>query len=119
MELKNKIHELFKTIDQMNPDKFVSFLTDDAGFRFGNAPAVVGKEAIKKAVAGFFSSIKSISHKNLNLWVNQDTIVYQGEVTYTRHDGSQLTLPFVNIFGMKGDKIKDYLIYIDINPLYS
>jgi len=119
MELKDKIHELFKTIDQMDSDKFITFLTDDARFYFGNAPPVVGKEAIKKAVSGFFSSIKSIAHKNLNLWVNQDSITYQGEVTYTRHDGSLLTLPFVNIFGMKGDKIKDYLIYIDINPLYS
>ena len=117
--MKNKILELFKTIDQMDSDKFVSFLTDDARFCFGNAPAVVGKEAIKKAVSQFFSSIKSLTHKNLNLWVNQDSLTYQGEVTYTRHDGSQLTLPFVNIFGTKGDKIKDYLIYIDINPLYS
>jgi hypothetical protein len=119
MDLKNKILELFRTIDLMDSYKFVSFLTDDARFFFGNAPAVTGRENIKEAVSQFFKSVKSLSHKNLNLWINSDSVIYQGEVTYTRHDGSRLTLPFVNVFGMDGDKIKDYRIYIDINPLYA
>jgi len=40
-------------------------------------------------------------------------------VTYTRHDGTNLTLPFVNVFAMRGDLIQDYLIYIDATPLYA
>lgn len=119
MEIKEKITALFRTIDEMDSDKFVTFLTDDAQFRFGNAPAAKGKPAIREAVAGFFSTIKDISHKNVNLWVHPDSVVYEGEVTYTRHDGSKLTIPFVNIFGISGDLIRDYFIYIDINPLYA
>ena len=103
----------------MDQDKFITFLTDDAQFRFGNAPAVQGKSAARDAVAGFFGTIRSIRHNNVNLWVNQDSVLYEGEVTYTRHDGSTLTIPFFNKFGMVGDKIKDYFIYIDITPLYS
>ena len=119
LEIKQKIHELFRSIDEMNSDKFAAFLTDDAQFRFGNAPAVHGKSAVREAVAGFFGTIKGISHKNIGLWVHPETVVYEGEVTYTRHDGSMLTVPFINKFGMVGDKIKDYFIYIDITPLYA
>ena len=119
MEIKEKIIKLFESIDEMDTDKFASFLTDDARFRFGNAPDAVGKPAVKEAVAGFFTTIKRISHRHLNIWTVPDTVIYQGEVTYTRHDDSTLTLPFVNVFGMQGDLIKDYLIYIDINPLYA
>jgi len=119
MEIKEKIIKLFESIDEMDTDKFASFLTEDARFRFGNTPDVVGKSAIKEAVAGFFTTIKGISHRHLNIWEVTGTVVYQGEVTYTRHDDSSLTLPFVNVYGMKGDLIKDYLIYIDINPLYA
>jgi ketosteroid isomerase-like protein len=119
MDIKEKITALFKTIDEMDADKFVNFVTDDAQFRFGNAPAAVGKAAIKEAVAGFFTTIKGISHKNVNLWVMPGHTIYEGEVTYTRHDGSKLTIPFLNVFGMAGDLIKDYFIYIDINPLYN
>ncbi len=119
MEVKEKIFSLFKTIDEMDADKFVSFVTDDAQFRFGNAPAAKGKPAIREAVAGFFTTIKGISHKNINFWVLPDYVIYEGEVTYTRHDSSKLTIPFVNVFGMAGDLIKDYFIYIDVTPLYN
>jgi hypothetical protein len=119
LEIKEKIIRLFESIDEMDTDKFASFLTDDARFRFGNAPDAVGKSAVKEAVAGFFTTIKRISHRHLNIWTVPDTVIYQGEVTYTRHDDSTLTLPFVNVFGMSGDLIKDYLIYVDINPLYA
>jgi len=64
MDIKGKILELFRTIDEMDSDKFVTFLTEDAQFRFGNAPAVNSKSAIREAVAGFFSTIKEINHKN-------------------------------------------------------
>lgn len=119
MEQPAWVRQLFQSIDAMDSKTFVTFLADDAQFKFGNAPAAVGKHVIHQAVEGFFQSIKRISHNNLRTWTHPDTVICQGEVTYTRHDGSQLTLPFVNVFGMKGDRIKDYLIYIDINPLYA
>jgi hypothetical protein len=119
MEIHHKIEKLFNTIDEMNAEKFVAFLTDDAIFKFGNFPPAEGKEAVHEAVSNFFKSIKSLKHRYINMWVHHDTILYRGEVTYTRHDASKITLPYFNVFGMDGDLIKDYQIYIDINPLYS
>ena len=119
MDTPTRIRQLFQSIDAMDTDKFLTFLTDDAQFRFGNAPPAVGKKAVGQAVGGFFGTIKGISHRLINTWTEAGSFVCQGEATYTRHDGSQVTLPFVNVFGMNGDRIKDYLIYIDITPLYT
>ena len=113
------IDRLYKTIDDMDADKFVAFLDENAKFKFGNAPVVQGKEAIKKAVADFFSTIKGISHNLLNTWIIDKSIITQGEATYTRKDDKAVTIPFVNIFSMDNDLIEDYLIYIDIAPLYA
>jgi ketosteroid isomerase-like protein len=113
------VTQLFQSIDRMDTKTFLTFLSDDAQFKFGNAPAAVGKEAVRQGVDGFFQSIKGLRHNILRTWVHPDTVICQGEATYTRHDGSQLTLPFVNVFGMKNNLVKDYLIYIDINPLYA
>jgi hypothetical protein len=44
-------------------------------------------------------------------------VFVQGEVTYVKHDGSALTLPFVNCFKIRGEKIHEYLIYVDPTPL--
>jgi hypothetical protein len=119
METTEKIHSLFDCIDTMDADKFVTYLTEDAQFRFGNAPPVNGKKAIRDAVSDFFKSIKSISHKCINLWEIKSNVIYEGIVNYTRHDGNEVRLNFVNVFGLNGNLIKDYFIYIDITPLYA
>ncbi len=112
------ISDVFGSIDAMDSDRFVSFLADDATFRFGNAPEATGKRAIREAVDGFFSSIKGLRHHILKTWEHPDTVICQGEVTYTRLDGGEVTIPFVNIYGMRDGRIREYLVYIDLSPLY-
>jgi len=46
-------------------------------------------------------------------------LALHGEVTYTRHDGSRVTLPFANVFRLRDDLISEYLIYADLAPLYA
>ena len=52
------------------------------------------------------------------LW-NGGTQVCEGEVTYERHDGSKITLPFTDVFEYSGERIAHYKIYMDIGPLYA
>lgn len=119
MTIPQWIHQLFTTIDGRDAQQFVTFLTEDARFRFGNAPEVRGRVQIQEAVAGFFGTIQGLQHRIINTWIHPDTVICQGEVTYTRLDGSQLTLPFTNIFGLAGKHVAEYLIYMDITPLYA
>ena len=119
MDRKEWLQFLFDKIDEMDIEAFLSFLTDDVRFRFGNGPEVVSKEEVKAVVAGFFKSIKGSRHRILEFWDQSNTIICEGEVAYTRHNNSKITIPFVNIFKMRSDNISNYLIYIDITPLYS
>jgi ketosteroid isomerase-like protein len=111
------IEDLLASIDRMDADKFVSYLTDDAQFRYGSTPPVVGREAIRKHVGQFFGMFKELRHQLLGTWTHPDAVFVQGEVTYVKHDGSALTLPFVNCFKIRGEKIHEYLIYVDPTPL--
>lgn len=110
---------MFAAIDAMDGATFVSYLTDDAIFRFGSAPAVKGRDAIQAAVEGFFETIAGCSHTIGNSLRQDDTLVCEGEVTYRRHDGSGITLPFTNVLEYDGDLIAHYKIYIDIAALYA
>ena len=110
---------LLAVIDARDADGFVAFLTPDAEFRFGNAPAVQGREAIHAAVAGFFCVITGCRHRLLGTWNGPGTTVGEGEVTYTRLDGSTVTIPFVNVFELRGGRVASYRIYIDNGPLFS
>ncbi len=110
---------LFAVIDARDADGFVEALTPDAEFRFGNLPPARGRAAIHAAVAGFFLTIAACRHRCLHTWNGQGTAVCEGEVTYTRHDGTTVTLPFANVVELHGDRITAYRIYIDNTPLYA
>jgi hypothetical protein len=110
---------LFKTIDESNTAGFVGFLTPDAQFRFGNAPMIQGATEIAAAVTGFFGSIRSSQHRLVESWGTSEAAGCEGEVTYTRLDGSVVTVPFANIFQLRGDRVSSYHIYIDISTLFG
>ncbi len=116
---QTQILKLFNAIDAMNPDAFVSFLTEDAEFRFGGYPSVHGRAGIFATVDGFWKSIGGSSHALVRHWVDGDHVALQGLVTYTRKDGRVVEVPFVNVFEMRGDLIHRYLIHIDNTPVFA
>lgn len=113
------VRRVFDSVDTKDTETFISFFEEDTQFRFGSAPVVTGKEAIHNAVDGFFASIKGLRHEIFETWSDAGTIICQGQATYTRTNDSKVTLPFVTIWRMRGERIREYLIYIDIQPLYS
>ena len=113
------ITRLFRSIDTNDANTFASFLTPDALFKFSNQEPVIGKEAARQTVAEFLSSIKAIQHAVLDIWEKEGATACHGIVTYTRHDSSQLRVPFANVFKMQGNLIQEYLIYVDASQLYT
>ena len=111
--------KLFVSIDAMDTEGFLAFLAPDAEFRYGSAPPITGHDGIREAIDGFYSSIAALSHDVRRIVADDDTVVCEGEVTYTRHDGSGVTLPFCNVFETGAGLITLYRIYIDIAPLYA
>jgi ketosteroid isomerase-like protein len=111
--------KLFVSIDAMDTEGFLAFIALDGEFRFGSSPPVNGHDGIRAAVEGFFSSFAALRHELQRMVADGDTVVCEGEVTYTRHDGSAITLPFCNVFETKDGLISRYRVYIDIAPLYA
>jgi len=110
--------DLFAAIDGKDAERFASFVTEDGAFLFANSPAVAGRAAIRDAVAGFFASIRSLSHEVHGVTVDGDRIWSRGVVTYVRHDGSSLAVPFCNYFEMRDGRVHHYQIYVDASTLY-
>ncbi|MBT8132108.1 MAG: nuclear transport factor 2 family protein [Gammaproteobacteria bacterium] len=117
--LRDRVAEVFAAVDRQDAAAFARFLTDDAVFQFGSAPPVQGRAAIEQAVAGFFASIAGCRHHLHQSWNSPGSYVCEGTVCYQRHDGSEITLPFADVFDLRGEMISGYRIYMDINPLFS
>lgn len=110
---------LLAAVDARDTTRFLSFFTDDAAFRFSNSPAAVGNADIGAAVGAFFDSIGGLHHEIGHAWAPAGHAVCDGVVTYTRKDGSTLTVPFANVFVLRDGRICDYRIYVDASALYA
>ena len=119
MILRDWIDALFAAIDGKDAEAFTGFIAEDARFVFANQPAVEGRDAIRDFVAGFFASIRAVSHRVPDTWRAEDAVICRGEVTYVRHDGTALTVPFANVLVMHGDRVRDYRIYMDASALFA
>lgn len=111
--------KLFASIDAMDTESFVGFLAQDCTFRFGAAPPVTGHDDIRASVNDFFSMFASLRHDLHRVIVDDSGIACEGEVTYTHHDGRQVTVPFCNIFEADAGLISLYRIYIDMGPVFA
>jgi ketosteroid isomerase-like protein len=115
----DRLDRLFAAIDAKDTEAFLSYLTKDAVFRFGSAPESSGHDAIRDGVNGFFASIAGSRHAIRKVINSDSTLVCEAEVTYKRQNGTEITLPFTNVFELDGELISHYKIYIDIAPLYA
>lgn len=113
------VESLFNAIDAADVAAFGTCLTEDATFRFGNGPPVHGRAAIEQTVRHFFASIRRSRHRIGRIWSSEGAVALEGTVTYTRLDGSEVTLPFADTLVLRGERISEYNIYVDIAPLYG
>ena len=115
------IHPLFASIDARDATAFAAFLAEDGTFRYGSQPAVAGRAAVREYVTGFFAGLEGLSHELLGFWwgVPGELCFVQGEVTYRLADGRRRTLPFFNLFRLRGAEIAEYLVYTDPTPMFQ
>ena len=110
---------LFDDIDSMEPERFTQHLAKDAVMRFGNAEPVHGRDTIRDVWAGFCDGIAGVRHALIEQWEQGAATIVEADVTYTRKDGSEVTVPVVTIYRAPGDLIEDYRIFIDLAPLFG
>jgi ketosteroid isomerase-like protein len=116
-----------RSVDNKDAAGFAAAFTPDGWLRFGNAPPITGRDAIREAIAGFFGSFASLSHESTGNYLVGDTLILEAVVTYTRHDGRVVSVPAVTIFRFASDADSDALhptadqcrIYVDLTPLYA
>jgi len=115
--MPDRLPLLFSAIDARDAHAFADFLSPDVEFVFGNAAPLHGRANVEAAVAGFFASLAALRHELSGHWHCGDSLLMHGIVTYTRHDDSQLRVPFANVFKLRDGLIGEYRIFGDFSAL--
>jgi uncharacterized protein (TIGR02246 family) len=116
---RDLIDRIVRADESLDAAAFVEVLAPDAAFRFAGGPAIVGREAVRAMVEGLFARLATLKHTILTSWEGEDTLVYEGEVHYTFHDGGSLTLPYANVLRTGPAGVHDYRIYLDPTPMQA
>jgi ketosteroid isomerase-like protein len=111
---------MFAVVDRLDADAFAQYYAPDAVLRFGNAEPVHGREAIRRTYAEFFATLDGLRHDMQHFFHQDRTHLAEALVTYTRRDGSLVTVPAMSVFHTREDGLIDsYRIYVDLAPLYA
>lgn len=111
------IKNLYHCVDNRNVEGLSEFLADDVHFRFANMPSVEGKKDVLESNKAFFGSIADMSHRIDKVWAQEDDLICNGQVNYTRLDDSKFSATFATVLTLKDNQITDYLIYADVSAL--
>jgi limonene-1,2-epoxide hydrolase len=98
---------------------FFGFFSDETQFRMANNEIVVGREAIMAWVGEYLGSVAAMRHEILEEFYNADTAALRVNVTYIMRSGATFTLPAVTRTRIRGDKVIEYLIYMDPSPVVA
>jgi hypothetical protein len=112
--------EMFRTIELLDVSSFLTYLAPDVRFRFGNAPCLQGPDQVAAAVSHFFTLLRGLRHELVGLWQDGSAVVAEADVTYTRLDGRNASLPVVSLIRLGGPRqVRDYRIYFDPPPIFG
>jgi ketosteroid isomerase-like protein len=112
--------QMFDDIDRMDAEAWASYLAPDAVMRFGNADPVHGRDGCRDALAAFYGQIRGLSHDVIEQWEHGEATIVEANVTYTRSDDREVTVPVVTIYRTnREDLIADYRVYIDLAPVFA
>jgi hypothetical protein len=111
---------MFEDIERMDAAAWSAYLAPDAIMRLGNRDPVYGRDACRDALAALYRRIAGMTHHIIEQWEHGETTIVEANITYTRLDATQVSVPAVTIFRTNGkDQIADYRVYIDPGPIYS
>jgi ketosteroid isomerase-like protein len=116
------IRSLFAAVDRRDGDAVLDLLADDVVLVFGNNDPIQGKAQFAEAQRNFGSLIGGLRHEIQDIWhavEDARVVIASMTVHYTRLDGTGVSLPCCNVFRLSEDRVVDYRVYMDINPVFA
>ncbi|MFC5216616.1 nuclear transport factor 2 family protein [Streptomyces coerulescens] len=111
---------LFAKIDRGELHAVADLFAENATMVFGNGEPLVGREAILTANLAFMETVAGLRHRIVDAWTVDATTIAVTDVTYTRLDGREVTVPAVSIWRVGGDGlIIGFRVVLDLAPVYA
>jgi hypothetical protein len=112
-------HEYFRDVDGGDIPRMAAWFAPDINMRFGNWPAVQGREAATATLSAFLGRIRSVRHTLGLSLICEDTVFVEAQVSYTIDDNMVVTVPGATFLRRGPAGITELRIYLDATPLLT
>lgn len=113
------LRAVYDRADALDAEGYARFFEEDGTFTLANNPPMRGRGEIEAGLTQFFGTIAGMRHEFARAYKIGDTEIMEAAVTYTRKDGTQITLPGMTICARSQGRIRESRAYIDIAPLFQ
>jgi limonene-1,2-epoxide hydrolase len=114
------VRVLLKAVDEADFALIEALTAEDVHFRFGNADPTETRSELLAAARSFRAGIAGLHHDVVDLWeFGGGVVVATMDVAYRRLDGRELNLPCCNVFRVVSGLVRDYRVYMDVNPVLA
>ena len=117
--MSNWLRTVYDRADALDAEGYARFFEEDGTFTLANNPPMRGRAEIKAGLTEFFGTIAGMRHEFVRTDQIGDTEIMEAAVTYTREDGTQITLPGMTVCVRSQDQMRESRAYIDIGPLFQ
>lgn len=113
------VRTVYDDADRLDAAAYSKHFAPTASFSLANNPPMTGPGEIEAGLKGFFGTIAGMRHTFTHRYTEGQVEVMEADVTYTRLDGSTVTVPGAAVIERDGDTIVAMRSYVDIAPLFA
>ena len=119
----------YACVDGLDAYGFSRHFADDIWLRFGNQPALTGRDEAHKAFSQFFQRLTGLTHEMLHEWRidapgSSCMLMLESTVTYVTDNGGTCTVPAATSWRLRVEpdgveRAYWVQIYVDLAPLFA
>jgi hypothetical protein len=114
------LQDKYTAVDQMDGERYRSFLAEDCQLQFGNNPIVQCNNEIIGGIQHFWDRIQGLDHSFLNVLGTDDHLSAEALIDYTRKDGRMVQIPCVTVIKRNAEGQASMVkIFIDTAPVFQ
>jgi len=116
------IRALFAALDRGDIPTLSSYLHDDVVVILSNQEPICGAAAFAELYEQVSGALAGLRHEIHDVWrATEDPAVWIVRMTvhYTRLDGTTVSLPCCNVFRFAEDLVSEYLVFMDMTPVFA
>lgn len=113
------LRDYYAAMDAQRFDDVAPFLREDIHTVYPTGLEVSGRDKLLHQSAIALGALERIRHDIRNVWVEDDELIFELDVTYWRKDGQVIERCGIGIFVMDGERVAAQRLFVDLNGVWG